>query len=271
MSFLEAVSLSLRTTVSNWKTCVAVVAIYAGVVGLINAVSRSSTGIVDPTTLTPSEVLAAGIAMLTVIAMALLANLLIWPVTLGALSLVGSAAVYDDVIETKGIVRRALDRALDAIGVLLLLLLILGTGPLLVGIVALGALVVVSAEVGFAILIFGVLLLAFPTLYVFVRLSLALPVVMREGSGPVQSLRRSWELVGGAWWWVFGVAVVIALLVAGLTGVVQYLSFIGDDTTGEFIVGAIVTALAAALSTSLYGVASGVVYGVRAPEDIPRT
>jgi hypothetical protein len=246
--------------------CLAISSLYAVLVGLTNAVSRSSTGLVDPTTVSPSQVIAAGAAALAALGAFVLVNVLVLPVTLGALSLVGSAAVYGDAVDTRHVIRRALDRGLEVVAIFVLTALVLIVGPIVVGIAALIA-VAIANVVGFAVLIFGFFLFLVPVLYVVVRLSLAIPVVMREQRGPLESLRRSWQLVAGGWWWVFGVAVVIGLLIALVNAGVTYRSFIGRDTPTDFVIGFVVSAIAAAASTILYGVASGVVYAMRAPED----
>jgi hypothetical protein len=62
-------------------------------------------------------------------------------------------------------------------------------------------------------------------IWIWIRLSLAVPAVVLEGAGPVMALRRSWQLVQGSWWRVFGISLV-ALLVVALIGVVLQVPFI---------------------------------------------
>ena len=267
LGFFGAIALVFRTAFRHPKTCLAISAVYAVLSGVTNAVGRSSTGVVDPAMLDASDVAAAGIEALIALAVLVLVNIFVAPVTLGALSLVGSASVYGDEIDTEGIVRRALDRALDAVAAAVLTALLLGVPLIAVGLVALLFVLFSGPLAGFAVLLFGSLFLAIPLLYAFVRVSLAVPVVMREGSGPVEALRRSWALVAGGWWWVFGVSVVMALIIALINGFVSFRSFFGQDTTLDFIVGAIVSTVAAAITVTLFGIASGVVYATRAPED----
>jgi membrane-anchored glycerophosphoryl diester phosphodiesterase (GDPDase) len=265
-SFVDAIAVTFSTAVRHWRTCIAISALYAGLLGVAYAVSRTSSGVVDPSTLTPSEVVTAGIAAIAVLTMIVLIYVFVGPVTLGALSLVGSAAIYGDTIDTRGIIRRAFDRSLEAIGATILTVVALAIPPFVVGMIAF-VVYVASRLAGFAVLIFGLVLLAAPLIYVAVRLSLALPVVMREGRGPVDALRRSWALVRGAWWWVFAVeAFAWAILLA--TGMAQYASLVGSDTRVDFLVGAVTTAVAVAIATILYGVALGVVYAARVPEDV---
>jgi hypothetical protein len=265
-SFPDAVRLVFRTAAEHPRACLFIASIYALLSGLMNAVFRSSTGIVDPTTLPASDVAAAGVQALVAMGILVVVNIGIGPVTLGAMSLVGSAAVYDDEVDTSGIIRRALDRALDAIATALVIALLLGL-PLVVLALVSAVLMVAVSVVGFGVLLFGSIVLGIPLLYGFVRLSLAIPVVMREGRGPLDALRRSWALTHGVWWRVFGVAVVMALCIGIVMSFVSVQSFFGRDTLGDFVVGVLLTTIAAAVLVTLYGLASGVVYAQLAPED----
>jgi hypothetical protein len=269
-SFPRAVGLVFQAAVRHWRTCLAISSVYALLSGFTNAVSRSSTGIVDPTTLGASDVAAAGVQALIAMGVLLLVNIFVGPVTLGAMSLVGSADVYDDKVETAGIIRRALDRSLDAVATWLLTTLLLGV-PLVALALVSTVLLIAAPIVGFALLLFGSIVLGFPLLYAFVRLSLAIPVVMREGGGPIDALRRSWALTKGAWWWVFGVAVVMSLCIGVVIFFMSLQSFAGQDTVGDFLLGVVTTTLASGVIITLYGLAAGVLYACRAPEDtVPR-
>lgn len=267
-TLFETVRLVFRAANGNWRTCLRLAAPYAILLGVLNGVTRVSTGIFDPTTVTATQAFNAGLAFFFVAAALVLVHVLVLPVSLGALSLVGSAAVYGDAIDGKGIWKRALDRALDAIGVILVIALVLGGAFGALGIVSLAFGALIGPEAAFGILIFVGLLLLIPALYVFVRLALAIPIVMREGKKAQDALKRSWHLVTGASWWVFGVAVVVALTVALINVVVSYVSLIGRDTPIDFVIGGIFSAVAAAAFATLFGVASGVIYATRVPEDV---
>ena len=54
-------------------------------------------------------------------------------------------------------------------------------------------------------------------IFVFVRLAVAVPAVVLEATGPVNAMRRSWQLVRGSWWRVFGI-VLLAAIVVGIIG-----------------------------------------------------
>jgi hypothetical protein len=50
--------------------------------------------------------------------------------------------------------------------------------------------------------------------YVFIRLFVVTPAIMVEHLGPVQAIRRSWELVRNYWWRTFAIYIVLAIMAA---------------------------------------------------------
>ncbi|MBB3052753.1 hypothetical protein FHS23_003794 [Prauserella isguenensis] len=90
-------------------------------------------------------------------------------------------------------------------------------GPRLLALFGLTAVVTV-------VTIVGLLLLVVPGIVAYVFLSLAVPVLMWERGTVVDGLARSVQLVGGAWWRVFGV-LVVALLITVLVSLVVQLLF----------------------------------------------
>ena len=112
-----------------------------------------------------------------------------------------------------------------------------------------GWLAAVGLAVGLALLLaegahlvaIGVLVgvLGFLTATVFaaiigIRWSLALPVVMLEGRGPMASLGRSWRLVRDSAWRVLGIMLVTALIVGFVAGMIRApFEFLGGP--GAFI------------------------------------
>jgi hypothetical protein len=266
--FRHVLSVSFKTVARHWRTCLLVAAPYVALTVLTNVATGTSTGLLDPTTVSPRQVLAAGIIAVVVFFGLLLINVLIAPITLGALSQLGSAAAFEDVVDRAGLIKRALDRAADVVGAALLAALIVIAGPLAIGVLGLMAAVLISGPVGFAVMVFGFFIVVLPVLYVAVRLSLVIPVVMREGRGPIDALRRSWELVGHVWWWVFTIDVVLAVVVFVLQAALSYVARAVDGSVLDPIVGALSAGIVAAVWITLFGVASGVVYACRAPENV---
>jgi hypothetical protein len=110
------------------------------------------------------------------------------------------------------------------------------------------------------------ILFVIPGIYLYVAFSVAVPVLLVEGAGPVRALGRSRELVRGRWWGTLGVAVVGYLLVSivslALTGLVVGVAFANParNTVTGFVlntlaatVGSVIaTPAAAAFVTVLY-------------------
>ncbi|MDI9885379.1 oxidoreductase [Streptomyces sp. HNM0645] len=60
----------------------------------------------------------------------------------------------------------------------------------------------------------GVLATAPVVTWLWVKFSLAPHVAVFEGQGPVRSMRRSWDLVRGGWWRIFGISLLGYLMAA---------------------------------------------------------
>lgn len=207
------------------------------------------------------------LAVIAAVVVLALVYIFVVPITVGALSLIGSAAVYGDEVDLRGIVRQSFDRALESVGAFLVTILILLAAPVVIGLFALAVAYGLDPEEGFGVLIFALAVVTLPGFYVFVRLSLAVPVVMREDVGPIEALRRSWELLRGTWWWVFGVGFLIPLAVGVVTRITSVGSIFGPDSLGDFLLGSLISAVGLAITVSLYGVGAGVIYATLAPED----
>jgi hypothetical protein len=100
--------------------------------------------------------------------------------------------------------------------------------------------VLVGVLVGLAIAL-GFLLLIIPGFIVLTFLCSSIPVLVIEDERGRAALRRSWHLVRGFGWHVFGTIIVAALL----NGIVSSLltAPFGDDWAVQAIVGAIVSAI----------------------------
>ena len=116
--------------------------------------------------------------------------------------------------------------------------------------------VLVAALVSVSLATAATVLLVVPGLWLFTRWSLSIPVICKEDTRSIASLKRSSALVRGRFWFVLGTATLAfvseeALIHAGalVTG-----SVTGSHTWGEWVGGSIVAALAiplAALTTSV--------------------
>lgn len=107
----------------------------------------------------------------------------------------------------------------------------------------------------FALAVFGgLILLIVPGIIIAVRLSVSIPALVVEGKRGTEALGRSWNLVRGYSWPVFGAFVVVAFL----TGIVSAgLTAIGDDNW--FAVG-LLQAIASSITTPFTGLVVGLIY-----------
>jgi len=80
----------------------------------------------------------------------------------------------------------------------------------------LGSVLLVSVLVGLAV-VAGLIVFIIPGIYIGFRLAASAQALVVEGRRPTQAMGRSWALVGGHWWHVFGTLVVAGLL----TGIVN--------------------------------------------------
>jgi hypothetical protein len=62
-----------------------------------------------------------------------------------------------------------------------------------------------------------------PGVFLTVAWSAAVPALMVERIGPILALRRSWELVRGYWWTIFGAIVIAVLIIVGISFLVDVL------------------------------------------------
>lgn len=105
---------------------------------------------------------------------------------------------------------------------------------------------VVANIILIAINVAGLILLVIPGIYLWVRLQFVPQILVLEDVGLVQAFRRSWDLVRGSWWRVFGVDV----LVFGIATVVNLIAFI------------VIAAVVAALHLGASGAAVALLVGM---------
>lgn len=124
--------------------------------------------------------------------------------------------------------------------------------------------------IGFGILFgigvtIGFILLVVPGLILLTFWSVGAPAIVVEGIGPVDAFRRSWQLVRGDAWSVFGVLLVVFLIVIVIGVVLSAIANpIGDGEASTWIASIISTTITApifaiAVTVLYYDLAGGVV------------
>ncbi|MGI5283797.1 glycerophosphoryl diester phosphodiesterase membrane domain-containing protein [Nonomuraea polychroma] len=154
--------------------------------------------------------------------------------------------------------------------------LVKGRVPALFGVVGLMAVIMVVPMVVFVLLIVVVslnvsdsggvgLVLGLTVLFVIgyiayylffrTRFAFASPAVVLEGKGPIEAMRRSWHLVSGDFWRVFGILLLTSLLVGVVAAIVSVpftiagmvFGMLGAGTAVNAVVSAVLIALGATL------------------------
>jgi hypothetical protein len=270
--FWRAVRITFEAVWKHWSACILlglVAAALTAVPGVLFGLFAPKTDLLRLSAaqaLTIAAFAAAGLVSLA------LAVFVVFPPTIGGLSLVGTAAVAAEPVNTADLLRVAVDRAIPAIGAFFGVFLLVAAPPLALAVIA----ALVRTAVGLApaipvvVLFFVSCVLSVP---LAVRTSLAVPVVMAEDAGPAEAIGRSWRLTRGAVWWALGVYVVIGLVAAAVSGLLGAQFVTGRIAgPGEFVIAAIRNAVAIMVVLALGGVASGVVYASReVPPDDGRT
>lgn len=128
---------------------------------------------------------------------------------------------------------------------------------LLVGWGILTALVFIVAvqRAGFVIALYFIVSFV-ALIYCAIRWSLTVAAMMAEDTGPIKGMRRSWDLVGGSWWRVVGILLILSIMqsiIGGALGVLWNLIVSG------LLSGDIGTAVGATGSTLLQAVVSPLV------------
>ncbi|MFI7276867.1 hypothetical protein [Streptomyces sp. NPDC049879] len=97
---------------------------------------------------------------------------------------------------------------------------------LLVPLIAVGAVVVpivIGALSGSDALLALLAIAAVATVvWLWVQFSLAAPALMLERQGVMPALRRSWKLVTGSWWRIFGIQLLMMVILAVVAGIIEY-------------------------------------------------
>jgi hypothetical protein len=103
--------------------------------------------------------------------------------------------------------------------------------------------------------------------WVYVRIALAAPAVVLEGSAPLPALRRSARLVQGAWWRTFGVLLLVNVVAGILSSILSVpfgigARFLSSDPAdlGPLTLAAVGTILAAAVTWPFTAAATVLLY-----------
>ncbi|WP_327585398.1 glycerophosphoryl diester phosphodiesterase membrane domain-containing protein [Nonomuraea sp. NBC_00507] len=115
-----------------------------------------------------------------------------------------------------------------------------------------------NGTIGLMIGLIFLFVIGYFALYLFIRtrFAFASPIVVLEGKGPIEAMRRSWRLVTGDFWRVLGILLLTSLLV-GLVAFVVSVPFtlagtlfgmLGTGSVANAVVSAVLIALGATLS-----------------------
>lgn len=180
----------------------------------------------------------------------------------GVLTVALSRAVLGQPIVTGQVWAQARPRILPLFAVTALVLLIVAALAAVtlapgVALLALGA----PAVLGGLLLAVGVLVLVALAVYLYVAFALAPAVVVLERQGVRASLRRSRQLVAGAWWRTFGILLLVNVLARIIAGILSIpftvLAFmaaflLGDGGVNPYgIVPLLVTAVGAIIASAV--------------------
>ena len=123
---------------------------------------------------------------------------------------------------------------------------------------------VILTSIGFVLLVLPGLAMVCVGVYFAVRWSLSVAAMMAEDIGPINGMRRSWNLVSGMWWRSFGILVVafvlqfiISLALGFLFGLIVGVALSGDlglavSSVGSTLLSALVSPIATIAVVLLY-------------------
>jgi hypothetical protein len=122
--------------------------------------------------------------------------------------------------------------------------------PFILPLIGFGILFAIGVTIGFLFLIVpGLILITF--------WSVGAPAIVVEGIGPIDAFKRSWQLVRGDAWAVFGVLLVVLLIVIGIGVVLGALATpIGDGEAATWIA----SIISATVTAPIFAIAVTVLY-----------
>jgi hypothetical protein len=182
-------------------------------------------------------------------------------VTTAILTGVLTVSIGEGVLGKKETLDRVLQATMARIGPLLLTMLlegvIIGFGwvtasGLFVGLALLLAKVAHLGGLGVLVGVLGVLTATVFAVIIEIRWSLALPVVMLERLGPKASLGRSWRLVRGSAWRVFGITLVTNIIFGLIASVIRTaFEFVGGSPLHATIVNTLASGVGTIIASTL--------------------
>jgi hypothetical protein len=107
------------------------------------------------------------------------------------------------------------------------------------------------------LILIGLVFFIIPGFYIAVRFTVASQAAVLEKQGVTDSLRRSWNLVEGNWWRVFGIVIVVTILVGVLEALAgRLVGAVAGDVLGTglstAVVGILIQPIQAIALTLLY-------------------
>lgn len=148
-----------------------------------------------------------------------LINVVATTILTGLLMVVISRSVLGAPVDAGECWRAARPRVLGLLGVVLLSGLI-AFAIVVVAVIPGALLLLVSRGVGIAVMVLGGIAGVVAAIWVAISLSLASPAYVLEGVGVTEALRRSFFLVKGRWWPVFGIQLLAGLIAAVISGII---------------------------------------------------
>jgi hypothetical protein len=110
----------------------------------------------------------------------------------------------------------------------------------------------------------GLIVLIIPGIFLAVAWALCFPAALVEGRRGVGALRRSYQLVKGRWWPVFGALLVGIILVAIISNILEFIvlapTFFSESLLGEAILSGLASIVGFAVTTPLQAAIVTLVY-----------
>ena len=175
-------------------------------------------------------------------------------------------AVSDRYLDRPAAIGMSYAAALSRLGALVVQSLILTLGFAVVAGAAAGAVIGIASAGGAVAVPVAVVLfagLAVLAIFVYVRTSLAAPAIVLERLSGWGGLRRSWSLVRGLFWRMFGIRLLVGIITAIISGIVVLvlgLAGAGLDASGRFVVQQVATAIASVFISPITYIAITLLY-----------